>query len=242
MNDHVAKPIDPSVLLTVLSRWLPCSHKEVPPKKTVSAPEFPDKLPGIDLSAALARLSGNRELLLKLLRNFRMEWSGSPETVRNAVATGDLPKALHTAHTLRGVAGNLAMSAVAGAAEELERAVQREERENVPSCLKKLENALTPVLAGLERLPPMLPLPVTAAPVNRAALARQFSELASLLRQSDLRAEESFTGLRTHLGAGEWSEAMERLEQQMDRLDFTAAGRTLAELAEILGIEAVRNP
>jgi hypothetical protein len=39
------------------------------------------------------------------------------------------------------------------------------------------------------------------------------------------------------LGAGEWSEALNRMEEQIDRLDFAAAGKTLAEMAEILGIE-----
>jgi hypothetical protein len=39
-----------------------------------------------------------------------------------------------------------------------------------------------------------------------------------------------------YLGAGEWSEALNRLEQQIDRLDFTAVGKTLAEVAELLGV------
>jgi CheY-like chemotaxis protein len=81
MNDHVAKPIDPSALLTVLSRWLPArGDAGEPPHETAAAPDLPAALPGVDLPTALSRLSGNRELLLKMLRNFGQEWSGAAVT------------------------------------------------------------------------------------------------------------------------------------------------------------------
>jgi hypothetical protein len=67
----------------------------------------------------------------------------------------------------------------------------------------------------------------------------QVSELAELLRRQDMKAEACFAELRARLGAGEWSEAMARLEQQLDRLDFAAAGTTLAEVAELLEISGL---
>ena len=235
MNDHVAKPIDPPILLAVLSRWLEQRVQEViPPNDIASAPTLPSDLSGIDLTVSLARLAGNRELLLKLLRDFRKEWSGAPETLRIAVATGDYQQARLAVHTLRGVAGNLSMGTVATAAAALEQALKREDRESITSCLKKLDTALTPVLAGLERLPPPLPPPVATGLLDRPQLEQQIFELATLLRMHDMRAEACFTKLRVHLEGGL---AVERLAEQIDRLAYTTAGKTLAEIAELMRVE-----
>jgi CheY-like chemotaxis protein len=241
MNDHVAKPIDPSALLTVLSRWLPSrGGAGAPPnEEAASATDLSAALSGVDLPAALSRLSGNRELLLKMLRNFGQEWSGAHESIQAALAAGDLQQARQTVHTLRGVACNLSVTHVAASAEALEQALKGGESHEIERCLVTLAAALRPVLAGLERLSPASPLPVAEGPPDRALLECQVSELAELLRRQDMKAEACFAELRARLGAGEWSEAMARLEQQLDRLDFAAAGTTLAEVAELLEISGL---
>ena len=240
MNDHVAKPIDPSTLLTVLARWLPLRGEPgAPPNEIATATDLPAALPGVDLPAALSRLSGNRELLLKMLRHFGPEWSGTPESIQVALSAGDLQQARQRVHMLRGVAGNLSMSNVAAAAEALEQALKREESHAIERCLETLAKALAPVQAGLERLPPASPLPVDLGPPDCALLGPQVCELAELLRRHDMKAEACFAELRVRLGAGAWSEAMARLEQQLDRLDFAAAGTTLAEVAELLEMAAL---
>ena len=241
MNDHVAKPIDPPTLLTVLARWLPLrGEKGEPPNETATATDLPAALPGVDLSAALGRLSGNRELLLKMLRNFGQEWSGTAESIQVALSAGDLQQARQRVHMLRGVAGNLSMSKVAAAAEALEQALKRgEESHAIERCLETLATALAPVQAGLERLPPASPLPVDLGPPDCVLLEPQVCELAELLRRHDMKAEACFAELRVRLGAGAWSAAMARLEQQLDRLDFAAAGTTLVEVAERLGMAAL---
>ena len=72
---------DLPALLEVLLRWLLPRESEPatgqPPKEAVPAFDFLADLPGVGLTAALGRLSGNRELLLKLLRNFGKAWSGA---------------------------------------------------------------------------------------------------------------------------------------------------------------------
>jgi two-component system sensor histidine kinase/response regulator len=87
------------------------------------------------------------------------------------------------------------------------------------------------------RLPPVPPSPVATGPLDRQVLERQISELATLLHQHNMKAGNCFATLRAHLGAGEWSEAVNRLERQIDRLDFATAGKTLAEVAELVGVE-----
>ena len=192
-------------------------------------------LAGIDLPAALKRFSGNGELLLDLLRNFGKKWSGAGEALRATLSSGDLQQVRLTVHTLRGVAGNLSMSGVVAAAEALERALKRGDHESVPLYLEKLENTLNPVLAGLERLPPPSPTPVATGRMDRPQLERRISELAGLLRQHDMRAVACFTTLRAYLEGGG---VAEQLTEQIERLDFKAAGKSLAEIVELLSLDA----
>ena len=240
MNDHLAKPIDPPTLLAVLTRWLaPADPAAVPPPASaaalVPAAALPADLPGVDLASALDRLAGNQELLLKLLRNFHRDWSDGMASLNAALAAGDRSQARLKVHNLRGVAANLSIVSVASAAAALEQALKEGDEAALAPGLAALAAALGPVLVGLARLPPAPPPPVATVPLDREALARHLSHLAELLRRQDMAAEASFAALRAQLGGGAWSEALNRLAGQLDRLDFSAAAATLAEVAEHLG-------
>jgi HPt (histidine-containing phosphotransfer) domain-containing protein len=180
MNDHLAKPIDPPALLAALTRWLAphgnapaAGPAAIPPAPGAAPdPEFPATLPGIDLPDVLRRLSGKQELLLQLLRAFSENEAGVLETLRASLAAGDLPGACRTAHSLRGVAATLSMTNVAAAAETLEQALKRKQREEIEPCLGTLAAALSPVLAGLKRLPPKPTPTLAAVPPDRPRLER----------------------------------------------------------------------
>jgi PAS domain S-box-containing protein len=243
MNDHVAKPIDPPTLLAVLARWIPPrGDKEEAENEaaaafdlSAAASDLPATLPEVDLPAALSRLSGNRELLLKMLRRFAQEWAGADESIQVALSAGDLQQARQRVHTLRGVAANLSMAGVTRASEALEQALTAGDQAAIAPGLAALAAALAPVLAGLAQLPPAPPPPVATASLDREVLARHLADLAKLLRRHDMAAEARFATLRAHLGNGE---AVERLAGQMDRLDFGAAAATLAEVVARLGVES----
>ena len=86
-------------------------------------------------------------------------------------------------------------------------------------------------------MPPASPLSFDVGTLDRPLLERQCSELAELLRRHDMKAEACFAEIRARSGVGQWSDAMTRLEQQLDRLDFSAAASTLAEVVKLLGVE-----
>jgi PAS domain S-box-containing protein len=239
MNDHVAKPVDPPALLAVLARWIPLRDDQGwTHDATAAATDLPAALTGVDLPAALERLSGDRDLLVKMLRHFRQEWAGARESIQGALSAGDLGQAHQRAHMLRGVAGNLSMHDVANAAAALEQALKREDRQGIDEGLETLATVLAPVLSGLERLPPASPPAADVGPLDRLLLEGQFAELAELLHRHDMKAEACFADLRACLAGEPCSGAMARLEQQLDRLDFAAASTTLAEAAALLGIAA----
>ena len=65
---------------------------------------------GIDTAGALERLMGSEALLQRFLRRFLED--GSLDALRAAVAAGDWAAALKASHTLKGMCGNLSMTAL----------------------------------------------------------------------------------------------------------------------------------
>ncbi|TDR72037.1 hybrid sensor histidine kinase/response regulator [Paludibacterium purpuratum] len=143
MNDHIAKPIDPTVLYRTLARWLPMLHEqEACPDLSIIA--------GLDHATGLKRVGGNRELYLKLLRVFCEDEADSARQVSQALATGDKDTAARIAHTVKGVAGSLGLSALQTSAQLLERQIKEHNEGKVPA-LEPFERQLDEVIDKLKR-------------------------------------------------------------------------------------------
>ncbi|MCW5871790.1 MAG: response regulator [Candidatus Eremiobacteraeota bacterium] len=215
MNDHVAKPIEPFQLVSTLLRWIDPSKVVLLQEQII--PDWPD-LPGVDVKAALRRMSGNVALLRNLLLDFAATWRevvdkmGSGEERRIAM------------HTLRGTAATLGMDEVAAAAGELEAG---------GSDVERLSRALAVVLPALANLP-ALPSETRVAEEVGPLLV----ELESLLAAQDFEATERFEVLRSSLGNGSWDPNVDQLARDMDRLDFSAAQNSLRALKDLLASEA----
>ncbi|WP_295449390.1 response regulator [uncultured Thiodictyon sp.] len=129
-----------------------------------------------------------------------------------------------------------AMAAVTRAAAALEEVLKREARDLIPTRLEALESALTPVLAGLARLPsaPVADAPKVLSPGRLGPVLRQ---LATLLRHCDMTAAPCLAGLKVTLGAGAWSPLVAQLEHQIDGFEWDCAQETLAALGRALDID-----
>ncbi|MQA42877.1 Hpt domain-containing protein, partial [Rugamonas aquatica] len=88
------------------------------------APALPP-LPGIDIDAALARLGGNHEALVALLKRFEQSQGGTVSEVKALLAAGQRPQAAQSLHRLRGVAANLGAGEVAGLTAAVETALRQ---------------------------------------------------------------------------------------------------------------------
>jgi signal transduction histidine kinase/CheY-like chemotaxis protein len=138
MNDHVSKPVDPDALFSTLLRWAKPRSKQVSEVQVAASKreeeiELPD-IAGIDISAGLKRVAGNKRLYRDLLVQFAEKQGAASAEILAALASGDLKLAERIAHTVKGVAGNLGIIAVQKAAESLERAI-RDGEDSVPSFL-----------------------------------------------------------------------------------------------------------
>ncbi len=96
MNDHVAKPIEPRVLIETLGRWIkPDAAASPPPGPRVvtvapkaetgsvkPAEDLPVSLPPFDIAAALVRVNGKRPMLRRLFLSFGEEFATTMPDIR----------------------------------------------------------------------------------------------------------------------------------------------------------------
>jgi PAS domain S-box-containing protein len=150
MNDHVSKPVDPSQLFSVLSRWLE------KPGAAAPAPAL-TAIPGVDFAGALRRLRGNRELLLRLLGELVRQWRDGAQRIREQLARAEREEARRTAHTLRGAAANLGVDDLAAAAGAVEKTLVSVDDPGTEAAVAHLDLTLGAVCATLDRHVPAPP-------------------------------------------------------------------------------------
>jgi len=147
MNGHVTKPIDPDQLFAALQKWIRPADQRASTRqakasdlkeaaaedkpKLDAAQKLPDSLPGFDLAEGLKRLRGNQPLYRKLLLDFGAKYTTVAAEIRQALDAGDFKQAHSLIHNLKGLAGNLAATALQAAAVEMEKLVKGDQKEAV---------------------------------------------------------------------------------------------------------------
>jgi DNA-binding response OmpR family regulator len=127
MNDHVSKPIEPDSLFATLVRWArPREGRDV--RNESRAKKLPDdaifpEIDGVDVAGALSRVAGNKRLYRDLLVQFAAKQAEVNSEILAAIDSGDNKLAERILHTVKGVAGNIGLGDISGAAEKLERAI-----------------------------------------------------------------------------------------------------------------------
>jgi HPt (histidine-containing phosphotransfer) domain-containing protein len=119
-----------------------------------------------------------------------------PHAISQALAVNDLPTATRLAHTLKGLAGNIAASEVVRTAATMEQALHSRAGENVRSALlDALASALATQIAAIHKALPQ-DTSHAASAQSVAADTQQFmglcKQLETLLRNDDGHAERLF--------------------------------------------------
>jgi two-component system sensor histidine kinase/response regulator len=141
MNDHLSKPID----VQRIAEWILCAlknrqaiHQDVSLYST------------LNMADALRRLSGNHELLVRMLRRFVEDYRGIENKIdRQIAATADLRT---LAHTLKGVAGTIGAARVAHLAQALEESISQSSPDDDTDALcHDLKTALADLFTTIEQ-------------------------------------------------------------------------------------------
>jgi two-component system, sensor histidine kinase and response regulator len=250
MNDYITKPIDPDQLITTLAHWikprggkLPVTTKNEKPR-TMTAKKLPKSLPGINIKTALKRMSGNKQLLVKLLLVFADDYAEVVENISKALATENIDLARRLTHSLKGISGNLSADEVFAASQDLEDAIKKGGKSHTDTCLVTLEKALQKVIKAVNKLSikdntqkgptvlqqEALPDPEKIGPV--------LLEVHDLVNRNSLTARTKFMALKELFNSRE-SEPLplKELEDSLSRMDFKSARKHISSLGALLGIE-----
>jgi two-component system, sensor histidine kinase and response regulator len=250
MNDHISKPIDPANLFETVGKF----YKPVTPSHSPGGMEGDRKpgegaalsaggLPsveGLDATDGLARVGGNRKLYLKLLRQFVTQQGDAAAQITGQLKAGDVATAERSAHTLKGVAGNLGAKNLQSAAADLEKLLRdHATTETIEPARLRFEENLS---ALLERLRPALgeekpaAAAVAAAPVDLTQLKPVVEQTLKQLSEFDAAAGDSFEANRavfaSLFSAGEFA----RFEQHLQGYAFGEAQALLEAAAKARGI------
>jgi two-component system sensor histidine kinase/response regulator len=250
MNDYISKPIDPEQLIATVVRWikprggkLPVTKKRGQPR-TTTAKELPNSLPGVNIKTALKRMSGNKQLLAKLLLVFADNYAGTAEDIRKALSDGNIDLARRLTHSLKGISGNLSADEVFTGSRDLEAAIKKGGKGAADVCLVKLEKALKKVIKAINKLSTKentqkgpvviqqetLPDPEKIRPI--------LLEIHHLLNKNSLTARKTFMALKEQFNNGETaSSLLKELEDALNRMDFKSARKYISSVAAIFGIE-----
>jgi PAS domain S-box-containing protein len=249
MNDHVSKPIDPANLFETVRKFcrpLPLTQSLSPTEREgarradegMALPS--DELPsvtGLDIKDGLGRVGGNRTLYLKLLRQFVVQQTGAADQIAAQLKTGDYDTAERSAHTVKGVAGNLGAKLVQAAAAELEKMIRdRVDVSSVEAARKRLAENLGALVEQLRlTLGEEPPKPADAEAVVDPAQAKLVAEqMLRLLSEFDAAAGDSFKKDRTVFATIFSGTELARFDGLLENYNFVEAEALLKSAIKIL--------
>ena len=231
MNDHISKPIDPDVMFVTMHRYYSHggSSASAKTKVTSTLPENQTPIPsieGVDVTAGLARVAGNRRLYVDLLRRFASGQAGVAGEIGKALERNDREQAERLAHTLKGIAGNLAVTSVQMTAGSLEQQIRgRDSPEKSKESLALLESQLR---LAIERI--HIALPDSEAGKDTGDDKREPRELLNaldkiraLIEESDSEALDLFETVSGSLEVVSPREGVTKLRETLQAYDFETA-------------------
>ena len=155
MNDYITKPIILKELWSALVKWIEPGDRELPAEylkqkknKTMDQEFKIPEINGIDTKDGLAHVGGNKNLFINLLSEFRDKYLNAVKEINESLANDDRDSAVRTAHTVKGVAGNLGMKEVQKMAAEVEASL-KEGRETVET-LNEFDQMLSTLIGFLK--------------------------------------------------------------------------------------------
>ncbi len=242
MNDHIAKPITPQILLAKLLEWIPAREGTARPLAVAPLDRQPftsahvlDGIAGLDVALGLRRMAGRDALYLSVLAKFAAKQGAVPSRIAGAVAAGDWTLAEREVHTLKGVAATIGAMPLRALAEQLERAIRsRQPAAEMAPLQAALADALMPLLDAITKKLP-LKTAVSAVTFDPTAARDVCVQLAQRLDNDDFASRALLDANEAMLQAALGGD-FARISEAVGNYDFADALAYLEEAARVHGI------
>ncbi|MGE4297788.1 MAG: transporter substrate-binding domain-containing protein [Desulfovibrionaceae bacterium] len=242
MNDHITKPIDPDQLFTTLVRWIAPGDRPVPDAPAPAPPTGADELPlagipGVAIKSGLTKVGGNKALYRKLLGKFVEKHHDAVREIREQLAAGDRKTAERTAHTVKGVAGNIGAEPTQAAAGMVEAAIKARDDAALDELLHTLHLHLSEAASAIQGLfklqagaSPQYAMPGKPPKLDAAAAIALVAAMTNLLERDLPETLRLLEPLRRMLERTPLEPLGKTLAKDLDAFDTDAATVTLTEL------------
>ena len=229
MNDHVGKPFEldklVSLLLHTLGRALP-EPRVSAPEHSGSAEPVP-VVQGLDLEAALRRMSGVRSLYVRTARDFQQSLSGLLAQVRALHGNAEQSVLRITLHTFKGNAATVGATALAQQLADLERRYKADPTADLTPDFDALGPVVLSTMDSLAQAVELLQEPAdthaaSALQADPKAAALLLQALCDLLQANDMDALMHYAQCRAQLAAC-FDTLCESLDVAMQSLDMEQA-------------------
>ena len=156
MIDYIGKPIEPTILFDIILKYSKVVNniKTNIDNKILEPTNLSIKIPditGLDTTGGLRRVAGNKEIYIKILKQFYSNFGNVIETIREFLLNSDYDSAILNAHSLKGVAGNIGHKHIQSAASELEKALHDKNEALISDKLSFLEFYLNEFILELSK-------------------------------------------------------------------------------------------
>jgi two-component system, sensor histidine kinase and response regulator len=232
MNDHIAKPIDPDLLVSKVALWVgaegiaDATLRARRQEASATSGELPPGIPGVDLEVALRRCNGNARLLRDLLVQFRDHYGAAAREIERFVEDGKPADARFLAHAIKGAAANLGATAVARDAAALDDALAADAT-HASAAREAFASSLAALVSGLATL---AGTPVPSTTPSGAPDPRTIDDLVrgllACLERNDTAAERWLADLQAKL-AGREPAWLAAAAEDVGALDYEGAIRRL---------------
>ncbi len=262
MDDHISKPVDPRLLFSTIKRWIAPEKISTTGQKTgrkngkagvvadsgahFGSPDgdLPDALAGVDLSAGLQRMAGNRELYSRILKKFGSKYRDFPNQIIAAIDQKNSQKAADLTHSIKGIAGNIGARQAFEALQQLETALKKGESDDYQKLYRNADQQVGSVFAAIDQWMKSLEASRQAydttgepgvsrdIPIDMEGVRQAFEELQDYLNDYNTDAIELLTRLEG-LTQGRYREELGEIRELVDDLEFDQAKDKLKAFSEI---------
>ena len=242
MNDYVSKPIDPPELFNALATWIKPGNREIPEswqpaqQNNDTRREHPTSLilPGFDTKGALARVGGKTDIYQKILKKVLESEKDVVQRLQESLSREDHDTAIRTAHTLKGVAGNIGALSLQTAAKSVESAIKKNEPSAIETAITELQLCLSDAFGIIQTV--LLPnnQKKDTIGMDLKSIVPTLNLLKNQIENFDSSATETCDILLKMLQEPPFNEQVTCLAKTLDVYDFESAHQLADELLTLI--------